>query len=140
MLNSCFIDNSFVGDAPVIRFGGLEDLDVRNNYVDPVDDSLNCSFVASYENQATWYAGNSFFCTQPDVQVCQAKAAPTPPPQQPADAPTRFPVPRVTLAPVVSPTSRPVGPPESGSAIRHMLVAVIVGVSMLLKHGYVLLE
>jgi hypothetical protein len=125
--NSCFIDNAFIRDAPAVNFGDT-DLDTSNNYVSTADDQLFCSLVVTYANQTAWVNGTDLTCTVPEAESCQAVMAPAPQPTPGGGQPTRFPVPRATLAPVVPPTSSPSKAPVSAGSAPSFLCAAYVTV------------
>lgn len=104
--NTCFLDNSFVLLDGAVVYLGTDGLDVSNNYISPVSDQLNCSFIASYPDQSAWVAGTDLICTKADATSCESDIPPVSPPTlSPEDQPTRIPVPRLTLPPASSPPS-----------------------------------
>lgn len=134
--NTCFIDNSFIRDAPVISFANAA-LDSSNNFVSPTNDDLSCLLVATYPDQTTFENGTDVTCTTSDAESCQAEMPPTSPSQPtPVGSPTRIPVPRATLAPVSPPSRSPTEAPGSSrtsasfSPFCATYLAIIVGIGL----------
>lgn len=69
--NSCFIENDFLGYAPVV----LEDADffvLIGNYADDTDDSLDCNFLARFASEEDRELLN-FHCIQRQSDNCKAE-------------------------------------------------------------------
>jgi len=102
--NSCFEDNDFIGDAPIVVFGGAE-IDLRNNFLSSIDDELLCPFVVTFEDdlarQMAKETMSRFTCTSADAEECAAELEPTrtPRPTPLPLQPTRRPVTRATIPP-----------------------------------------
>jgi hypothetical protein len=129
--NTCFEDNAFLRQAPVITFG-FPPLDVSNNYGE-FDEDLACQFIAEFQDESALEALVNYTCVEYDADSCQAKPPPSPPPM-PTSAParpTRTPISRPTLAP--EPTTNPTANPSAASSASSFFWAVsvaFVGVTM----------
>jgi hypothetical protein len=109
--NTCFVQNSFSRDAPIVSICA-SDLEVSSTFIDVVDDKVSCSLAASFNNQSDWSLGRVGTCIDSDARECQSTVdlnpvTPSPGvgsigpsfPQgnfSPASLPTRAPVPGVS--------------------------------------------
>jgi hypothetical protein len=112
MKNSCFLDNDFLRQAPVMTFGNPEVV-VEGVYGTP-DEDVECQFIAEFESGAGLEQLVNFTCVEYDADTCLAAAPETPPPKiTPAPVqPTR--VPRRTDSPSIAPVPEPTTAPEAG--------------------------
>lgn len=67
--DSCFIDNDFIGFAPVQLFGATTYV-VRNNFVTLNDDLLFCDFIA-YSTSLNPESNDEITCIASDAIVCR---------------------------------------------------------------------
>ena len=69
--NTCFVQNSFSRDAPIVSIGG-SDMEVSSTFIDVVDPDLGCSLAAAFNNQSDWALGRVGTCIDSDVGECQS--------------------------------------------------------------------
>jgi hypothetical protein len=126
--NTCFYDNSFLRQAPVLTFG-FPPVDASNNYGE-LDEDLACQFIAEFQDESSLEALVNYTCVEYDADSCNAKSPPTAPPMPtPAPAlPTRAPILLPTLAP--EPTTTPSATASCASSLLWAVAVAFVGVTM----------
>jgi hypothetical protein len=130
--NTCFNDNTFLRQSPVLTFG-FPPVDASNNYGE-LDVDLVCQFIAEFQDVPSLEALVNYTCVEFDADSCKAKSPPTAPPMptSPAVQPTRTPISRPTLVPEL--TTNPTANPSAASCASSLLWAVavaFVGVTIL---------
>lgn len=87
--DSCFNDNTFMKDGPVIVYGA--NYNATNNYAPTnTTEGLSCSFLAVFYSLHGMTGEETPECVEPDVDTCQVNLRPTPAPSMgPTPAPTR---------------------------------------------------
>jgi hypothetical protein len=126
--NTCFTDNTFLRQAPVLTFG-FPPVDASNNYGE-LDVDLVCQFIAEFQDEPSLEALVNYTCVEFDADSCKAKLPSTAPPTPtlaPAQ-PTRAPIVLPTLAPV--PTTAPSATASSASSLLWAVTVAFVGVAM----------
>ena len=92
MKNTCFLDNNFRREAPVMVFDG-HPVEASNNY-GTQDDDVACQFLIEFPNDAALEALQNYTCIEYDADSCQATepvpspTAPGPTGGSPAEQPT----------------------------------------------------
>eukprot|EP00980_Cylindrotheca_fusiformis_P011279 scaffold2597_cov116-Cylindrotheca_fusiformis.AAC.7 len=86
MESTCFVDNTFFRDGPVVVYGGA--YTSINNYASP-SDSLKCGLMALFYSPSGMLDEGVPTCVESDVDACAVKLAPTvAPTQAPTEKPT----------------------------------------------------
>jgi hypothetical protein len=132
--NTCFVQNSFSRDAPIISIGGSH-LDISSTYIDVVDNELRCSVAASYNNQSDWATGSVGTCADLDQAETECQSSVdlnpvTPSPGKPQG--TLSPSSMTTRAPVKGVDNEGVSVAGSPSSLRSLVGVTTVAAMLVL--------
>jgi hypothetical protein len=84
--DSCFNDNTFIKDGPVVVYGA--NYNATNNFATPSMELLSCNLIAVFYSLGGLTGEETPDCVEADVDVCNVKLYSTP---RPTLAPTQAP-------------------------------------------------